>query len=78
MPAIGMLIALAAVAPALTGLMSAMSGGGGDSGGDDKMDTLIGKIDQLIGVASQGGTVNLDGRKVGDIVRLSINSSKIR
>jgi len=79
MPAIGMLIALAAVAPALTGLMGAMSGGGGDSGGgDDKMDTLIGKIDQLIGVASQGGTVNLDGRKVGDIVRLSINSSKIR
>lgn len=78
MPAIGMLIALAAVAPALTGLMGAMSGGGEKQGGEDKMDTLIGKIDQLIGVASQGGTVNLDGRKVGDIVRLSINSSKIR
>ena len=80
MPAMAMLIGLAAVAPALTGLANAMSGGGEKSGGgkDDKMDTLIGKIDQLIGVASQGGTVNLDGRKVGDIVRLSINSSKIR
>lgn len=80
MPAMAMLVGLAAVAPALTGLMGAMSGGEKETGGggDDKMDTLIGKIDQLIGVASQGGTVNLDGRKVGDIVRLSINSSKIR
>jgi hypothetical protein len=78
MPAIGMLIGLAAVAPALTGLMNAMHGGGEKQGGGDKMDVLIGKMDQLIGVASQGGTVNLDGRKVGDVIRLSINSSRIK
>ena len=80
MPVIGMLIALATVAPALVALGGALGGmfGGGGGGKDEKMDVLIGKIDQLIAVASKGGTVNMDGKKVGEIVRLSINSSGVR
>jgi hypothetical protein len=80
MPIIGMLIALAAVAPALVALGGALGGMFGGGGGDkeEKMDVLIGKIDQLIAVASKGGTINMDGKKVGEIVRLNINSSGVR
>ena len=75
MPIIGMLIALATVAPALVGLGAALGGMfGGEGGGkkEDKMDTLIAKIDTLIGIASTGGVVNMDGKKVGEIVRRAI------
>jgi hypothetical protein len=80
LPVIGALIALATVAPALIGLGAALGGifGGGGGEKEDKMDTLITKIDVLIGVASKGGTVNMDGKKVGEIVRLGINSSGVR
>ena len=87
LPTIAGLIALSLVAPVLIALGKSiqfdLGGGskveGGDTGGDDgKMDVLIGKIDQLIAVASRGGTVNMDGKKVGEIVRLSINSSGVR
>jgi hypothetical protein len=80
LPIIGALIALATVAPALIGLGAALGGifGGGGGEKEDKMDTLITKIDVLIGVASKGGTVNMDGKKVGEIVRLGINSSGVR
>ena len=80
LPVIGALIALAAVAPALTGLGTALGGmfGGGGGGESDQMDTLIGKIDQLIAVASSGGEVRMDGKKVGEVIRLGLNSAGIR
>ncbi len=80
MPTIGALIALATVAPALVGLGAALGGmfGGGGSEKEDKMDTLIAKIDTLISVASKGGVINMDGKKVGEVIRLSINSSNVR
>jgi len=81
MPIIGMLIALATVAPALVGLGAALGGMfGGEGGGkkEDKMDTLIAKIDTLIGVASKGGVINMDGKKVGEVVRQGLNTTGIR
>lgn len=80
LPVIGSLIALAAVAPALVGLGAALGGlfGGGEGEKEDKMDTLIAKIDQLIVVASQGGQVSMDGKKVGEVIRLGLNSAGIR
>ena len=74
LPIIGSLIALAAVAPALSGLM----GGGGKEGEDDKMQLIADKLDQLIAVASKGGEVNMDGKKVGQIIKLGLNSSNVR
>jgi hypothetical protein len=79
LPIIGALIGLAAVAPALTGLGNAlggMFGGGGEE--SDQMDKLIGKIDQLIAVASSGGEVKMDGKKVGEVIRLGLNSAGVR
>ena len=81
MPIIGMLIALATVAPALVGLGAALGGMfGGEGGGkkEDKMDTLIAKIDTLIGVASKGGVINMDGKKVGEVVRQGLNTTRVR
>lgn len=78
LPILGALTALAVTAPALAGLGTAIGGmfGGGEE--EDKMDTLIGKIDQLITIASQGGIVNMDGKKVGEVVRLGLNSAGLR
>ena len=80
LPIIGALTALAVVAPALSGLGASLGGmfGGGGGEKEDKMDTLITKIDTLITVASQGGTINMDGKKVGEVVRLGLNSSRIK
>ena len=74
LPIIGALIGLAAVAPALSGLM----GGGGEGEEEDKMQVIADKLDQLISVASKGGEINMDGRKVGEIVRLGLNTSNVR
>ena len=79
LPVIAALTGLAVVAPALAGLgmaLGGMFGGGGED--EDKMDTLIAKMDQLIAVASSGGEVKMDGKKVGEVVRLGLNSSGIR
>ena len=80
LPIIGALIALATVAPALIGLGAALGGifGGGGGEKEDKMDTLIAEIRSLKAIAAGGGTVNMDGKKVGEIVRLGINSSGVR
>ncbi len=78
LPIIGALMGLAAVAPAL-GTLGSMFGGGGDGGGeDDKMQLIADKLDQLIAVASKGGEVNLDGRKVGQVLKLGLNTSNVR
>jgi hypothetical protein len=78
LPIIGALIGLAAVAPALGALGSIF--GGGEEGGEkeDKMQLIADKLDQLIAVASKGGEINMDGRKVGEIVRLGLNTSNVR
>lgn len=78
LPIIGALIGLAAVAPAL-GALGGLFGGGSDEGGkEDKMDKVVEKLDQLIAVASKGGEVKMDGKKVGEVVRLGLNMSNVR
>ena len=47
-----------------------MLGGGGDEG-DDGQSALVEKLDELISVVKQGGTVTLDGKKVGDVLTLA-------
>ena len=51
-------------------------GGGGDDAKADKpqkIDTtaLEAKIDELITVISKGGVINMDGRKVGEVLNLA-------
>lgn len=83
LPVIGALVGLALVAPALTALADSLGGigGGGEKGGDEKMDTLITKIDELISISKQGGVVMLDGNKVGQAlgysIRRNINTSGV-
>lgn len=90
MPVIGSLIALASVAPALSALAGSF-GGGGEKGGsttetkvvessakDEKMDILIEEIRALRSVLSKGGVINMDGKKVGDVLRLAMNTSGVR
>ena len=92
MPIIGALAGLATVAPMLAGLGSLFGGGGG--GGeqqtttqtnttaapaeDGKMDILISEIRSLKDIMSKGGVINMDGKKVGDVVRLAMNTSGVR
>ena len=77
LPIIGALMGLAAVAPAL-GALGSIFGGGEGGGEDDKMQLIADKLDQLIAVASKGGEVNLDGRKVGQVLKLGLNTSNVR
>ena len=48
-----------------------MMGGGADEGGDDGNSVLVEKLDELITVVKQGGTITLDGKKVGDVLTLA-------
>ena len=77
MPIIGALVGLATVAPALSGLADLFGGGGGGKE-EDKMDVVVQKLDQLISVVSTPAAVTMDGRKVGDAIRLNINGTAIR
>jgi len=77
MPVIGMLMGLAAVAPALTGLAKAVMGGGGEGEKSDKMDELIAEVRSLK-TEMANITINLDGKKVGEGLRGSMNASRIR
>lgn len=78
LPIIGALVALGVVAPALTGLANALFGGGGGEGEkDDKMDLLIEEVRSLK-TEMASITVNLDGKKVGDALRGSMNTSRVR
>jgi hypothetical protein len=78
LPIIGALVGLAAVAPALSSLGSMFGGGEGGGKEEDKMQLIADKLDQLIAVASKGGEVNMDGKKVGQIIKLGLNSSNVR
>lgn len=79
MPIIGALVALATMGPALSAL-GGMFGGGEEKGGgeDDKMQILIDEIKGLRSEMSKGGVVNMDGKKVGETLRLAMNTSGIR
>jgi len=77
MPVIGALIGLAAVAPALSKLGDVLGGGGGGAE-QDKMAAVAEKLDTLISIVSKPAAVTLDGRKVGDAIRLNINGTAIR
>lgn len=72
LPVIAALAGLAVVAPALTGLGNALGDmfGGGEGEKEDKMDELIAEVRALRVEVSKGGTVNMDGKKVGDALRL--------
>jgi len=50
--------------------MSLFGGGEGEdkAGGDN---IIAEKLDTLIGLISQGGTINMDGKKVGDVIALA-------
>ena len=48
-----------------------LGGGGGGDEGDDGQSALVEKLDELISVVKQGGTVTLDGKKVGDVLTLA-------
>ncbi len=91
MPIIGALAGLATVAPMLAGLGSLFGGGGGGEqqpaaqtkttaapAEDGKMDILISEIRSLKEIMSKGGVINMDGKKVGDVVRLAMNTSGVR
>lgn len=77
LPIIGALVALGVVAPALTGLANAIFGGGGEAEKEDKMDLLIEEVRSLKSEMANI-TVNLDGKKVGDALRGSMNTSRVR
>ena len=78
LPIIGALVALGVVAPALTGLANAIfGGGGGETEKEDKMDLLIEEVRSLK-TEMASITVNLDGKKVGDALRGSMNTSRVR
>ena len=76
LPIIGALVGLALVAPML-GKLGGLFGGGDDSAKEDGMDTLIDEIRQLRAIVSQGGVINMDGKKVGDVIGLSVSNARI-
>jgi len=93
MPIIGALVGLAAVAPALTALGGILGGEGGggqatqqqtttkasnESAKDDSMKILIDEIRGLRSEIAGGGVINMDGRKVGEVLRLVMNTSGVR
>jgi hypothetical protein len=43
--------------------------GGGDK--EDSTNVIAEKLDVLIGLMSQGGDINMDGKKVGEVLALA-------
>jgi|TARA_R110000744_G_scaffold355827_1_gene462443 hypothetical protein len=83
LPTIMGLIALSLVAPVLTALGDSINfdlGGGSsvESREDSKMDALIGEVRSLKAAFETPGVVNMDGKKVGDALRLSITNSNVK
>lgn len=75
LPIFAALTALAVVGPAL-GALGGIFGGGGEK--EDKMDKLIGEVRELKAIMAQGGVINMDGKKVGDVLRLGMTSSGVK
>ena len=82
LPVLAALTAFALVAPALTSLGSAIGGmfGGGkkEEGKEDTSKLLLEEIRGLRADLNRGGVINMDGQKVGEVVRLAINSAGVR
>ena len=81
LPVLAALTAFALVAPALTGLGSAiggMLGGGEGEEKEDKMNDLLVEIRGLRADLNKGGVINMDGKKVGDVIRLALNTAGTR
>jgi len=84
LPTIMGLIALSFVAPILTALGDSINYDleGGSSvqskPEDDKMNILIEEVRGLKAIMAQGGVINMDGKKVGDVLRLSTSTSNLR
>ena len=81
LPVLAALTAFALVAPALTGLGSAiggMFGGGGEGEKEDTSKLLLEEIKGLRADLNKGGVINMDGKKVGEVIRLGLNSAGIR
>jgi len=75
LPVIGALVGLAVAAPALAKLADSLgfsTAEGGAEQQEDGVKILADKIDQLIAVVSQGSTINMDGRKVGEVIALAM------
>ena len=54
------------------GVGAIMGAGGGDSkDSDDGTNKIVEKLDILIGLMSQGGDINMDGKKVGEVLALA-------
>tara|TARA_R110000868_G_scaffold11268_1_gene55130 strand:+ start:1476 stop:4139 length:2664 start_codon:yes stop_codon:yes gene_type:complete len=77
MPVLGALVALATMGPALSALGNMFGGGEEKSSEDDQMKTLIEEVRSLK-TEMASITVNLDGKKVGDALRGSMNTSRVR
>jgi hypothetical protein len=80
LPTILGLLALSVVAPVLTALGESINYdlGGGQSAvestpKEDKMDILISEIKELRASVDKGGVINMDGKKVGDAIRLRMS-----
>ena len=83
LPIIMGLIALSLVAPILTALGDSINfdlGGGSsvESKEDSKMDVLIQEVKSLKAAFETPGVVKMDGKKVGDALRLSITNSNVK
>mgnify|MGYP003675709114 FL=1 len=70
-PMLPTLLALSGIALATGAIMGATAGavGGGDE--EDGMAIIAEKLDTLIGLMSQGGDINMDGKKVGEVLALA-------
>ena len=67
-PMLPTLLALGALAPAIGGLTGASSTSSGKANGSSE---IAEKLDTLIDLISKGGTINMDGKKVGDVIALA-------
>jgi hypothetical protein len=65
-PMLPIILALGGLAAVGMNLM-----GGGEGGGDDSSNVIAEKLDILIDLISQGGTVKMDGHKVGEVIALA-------
>lgn len=66
--------AIAAVG-AIGDMISGIAGGGEDSSKSESNDKLIAKIDELIVAVKQGKNINMDGRKVGDTLKVAATNT---
>jgi hypothetical protein len=67
-PMLPTLLAVGGLAAMGMSLLGGPAGVGEKAGGDN---VVVEKLDELIGLIRQGGTINMDGKKVGDVIALA-------